>query len=113
MRIRRSFLFVCRRLVFTVLVPAARRRRSLSSPRRRRRHRSHRRLASEAPREIHYGFLFSGNRAGSASSRVEPDGTRVDTFEFNDRGRGSNTTSRYRLDAKGLPAFLETTGNDY
>src|SRR5436305_8892334 len=65
------------------------------------------------PREIHYGFLFSGNRAGSAASRVEADGTLVDTFEFNDRGRGSNTTSRYRLDAKGLPTFVETTGNDY
>jgi imidazolonepropionase-like amidohydrolase len=68
--------------------------------------------ASE-PGEIHYGFLFSGNRAGSAVSRVEPDGTLVYTFEFNDRGRGPNTTSRYRLDAGGLPASLETTGNDY
>ncbi len=69
-------------------------------------------LASE-PREIHYGFLFSGNRAGSAASRVEADGTQVHTFEFNDRGRGPNTTSRYRLDAAGLPTFVETTGNDY
>jgi len=69
-------------------------------------------LAAE-PREIHYGFLFSGNPAGSASSRVEPDGTWIHTFEFNDRGRGPNTTSRYRLDAQGLPVFVETTGNDY
>jgi hypothetical protein len=69
-------------------------------------------LASE-PRELHYGFLLSGNRAGSAASRVEVDGTQVHTFEFNDRGRGSNTTSRYRLDAAGLPTFVETTGNDY
>ena len=69
--------------------------------------------AAAAPREIHYGFLFSGNPAGSASSRVEPDGTRVETFEFNDRGRGSNTTSHYRLDAQGVPTFVETTGVDY
>lgn len=69
--------------------------------------------SAEEPREIHYGFLFSGNRAGSAASRVEPDGTLVYTFEFNDRGRGPSTTSRYRLDAKGLPTFVETTGNDY
>jgi len=69
-------------------------------------------LVSE-PGEIHYGFLFSGNRAGSAASRVEADGTQVHTFEFNDRGRGPNTTSRYRLDAAGLPTFVETTGNDY
>jgi imidazolonepropionase-like amidohydrolase len=69
-------------------------------------------LASE-PRELHYGFLLSGNRAGSAASRVEADGTQVHTFEFNDRGRGSNTTSRYRLDTAGLPVFVETTGIDY
>jgi imidazolonepropionase-like amidohydrolase len=69
-------------------------------------------LASE-PRELHYGFLLSGNRAGSAASRVEADGTQVHTFEFNDRGRGSNTTTRYRLDAAGLPVFIETTGHDY
>jgi imidazolonepropionase-like amidohydrolase len=69
-------------------------------------------LSSE-PGELHYGFLLSGNRAGSASSRVEADGTQVHTFEFNDRGRGSNTTSRYRLDAAGLPELVQTTGNDY
>lgn len=70
-------------------------------------------LVADEPREIHYGFTISGNRSGSAASRVEADGTLVYTFEFNDRGRGSNTTSRYRLDAHGLPVFLETTGNDY
>jgi imidazolonepropionase-like amidohydrolase len=70
-------------------------------------------LPANEPREIHYGFNMLGNRAGSAASRVEPDGTLVYTFEFNDRGRGSNTTSRYRLDANGLPTFVETTGNDY
>ena len=69
--------------------------------------------AASEPREIHYGFLFSGNRAGSAASRVEPDGSLVYTFEFNDRGRGSNLTGRYRLDARGIPTFVETTGNDY
>src|SRR3954451_6626626 len=48
--------------------------------------------APAGPEEIHYGFLFSGNRAGSASSRRDADGTLTDSFEFNDRGRGSNTT---------------------
>jgi imidazolonepropionase-like amidohydrolase len=65
------------------------------------------------PDEIHYGFLLSGNRTGSAATRVDEDGSLVYTFEFNDRGRGPNTTSHYRLDAAGLPASLETTGNDY
>ena len=68
---------------------------------------------ASAPDEIHYGFLFSGNHAGSAVTRVEKDGTLVCTFEFNDRGRGPNTTSRYKLDAAGLPVSIETTGNDY
>src|SRR3954471_18337911 len=70
-------------------------------------------IAPAGPEEIHYGFLFSGNRAGSASSRRDADGTLTDSFEFNDRGRGSNTTSTYRLDARGVPVSLHTTGNDY
>jgi imidazolonepropionase-like amidohydrolase len=69
--------------------------------------------AAPEPTEIHYGFLFSGNRTGSASTRIDDDGSLVYTFEFSDRGRGPNTTSRYRLDAAGLPASLATTGNDY
>jgi imidazolonepropionase-like amidohydrolase len=63
--------------------------------------------------EVRYGFLFSGNLAGSAVTRKEADGSLVCTFEYNDRGRGSNTTSRYHLDAAGVPVTLVTTGNDY
>ena len=63
--------------------------------------------------ETRYAFLFAGNPAGEAVSRVEADGTRVYTFEFNDRGRGPKTTTRMRLDEKGLPVFVETTGHDY
>ena len=70
-------------------------------------------MAATEPAEIHYGYLFSGNRAGSGSSRREADGTRSYSFEFNDRGRGSNTTSTYRLDARGLPVSIHTTGYDY
>ncbi|HEV2851569.1 MAG TPA: amidohydrolase family protein [Thermoanaerobaculia bacterium] len=73
-------------------------------------------LVSATPalaQETRYPFLFSGNRAGEAVSRVEPDGTRVYTFEFNDRGRGPKTTTRMRLDAQGIPVFVETTGHDY
>ncbi|HEV8580164.1 MAG TPA: amidohydrolase family protein [Thermoanaerobaculia bacterium] len=68
---------------------------------------------SPAPQEVRYGFLFSGNRAGEAVSRVEANGERVYTFEFNDRGRGPKTSTRVRLDDKGLPTFVEITGNDY
>lgn len=72
-------------------------------------------LAEEAPavRETKYAFQFAGNPAGSATTRVEPDGSQVFTFEFNDRGRGPNTTTRFRLDSQGFPVFLETKGHDY
>src|SRR5262245_27110536 len=66
-----------------------------------------------APQEVRFIFLFSGNKAGEAVSRVEANGERVYTFEFNDRGRGPKTTTRMRLDAQGLPVFEETTGHDY
>jgi hypothetical protein len=69
--------------------------------------------AVAAPGEVRYTFVFAGNPAGSAVTRVEPDGTQVYTFEFNDRGRGPSTTTRARLDAAGLPVLVETTGHDY
>ncbi|HEY9421958.1 MAG TPA: amidohydrolase family protein [Thermoanaerobaculia bacterium] len=69
--------------------------------------------ASVLAQEVKYTFLFSGNVAGAAVSRTEPDGTRVYDFEYNDRGRGPKTTTRIRLDERGFPASLETTGHDY
>src|SRR5262245_32333409 len=64
-------------------------------------------LAAADPQEVRYGFLFAGNRAGEAVSRVEAGGERVYTFEFNDRGRGPKTSTRVRLDGNGLPTFVE------
>ncbi|MFL6197078.1 MAG: amidohydrolase family protein [Thermoanaerobaculia bacterium] len=66
-----------------------------------------------ASSEVRYAFVFAGNPAGGAVTRVEPDGTQVYTFEFTDRGRGPSTTTRARLDSSGLPVLLETTGHDY
>ncbi|HEX3557160.1 MAG TPA: amidohydrolase family protein [Thermoanaerobaculia bacterium] len=66
-----------------------------------------------APQEVRYTFLFSGNKAGSLVTRVEPDGERVCTFEFNDRGRGPKTETRFRLGAGGIPVSEHTTGYDY
>lgn len=64
-------------------------------------------------KETRYGFILAGNPAGEAVSRIEPDGSRVYTFEFNDRGRGPKTSTRVRLDDHGIPVFVETTGFDY
>lgn len=69
--------------------------------------------AAAAAQEVKYSFSLSGKPAGAAVTRVEPDGTRVYDFEFNDRGRGPKTTSRIRLDEKGYPASLDITGHDY
>ncbi|HKI05521.1 MAG TPA: amidohydrolase family protein [Thermoanaerobaculia bacterium] len=69
--------------------------------------------ATPAPKEVRYGFLSSGNPAGEAVTRFEANGERVYTFEFNDRGRGPKTSTRVRLDDKGFPVLVETTGHDY
>lgn len=69
--------------------------------------------ATALAQEVKHSFILAGNVAGAAISKVEPDGTRVYDFEFNDRGRGSKTTSRIRLDERGYPASLDITGHDY
>jgi imidazolonepropionase-like amidohydrolase len=69
--------------------------------------------ASAASPETRYAFLFSGNKAGSLTTRTEPDGEMVCTFEFNDRGRGPKTETRFRLGAGGIPVSEHTTGIDY
>ena len=51
--------------------------------------------------------------AGAQTTVVKPDGLREFTFEYNDRGRGPKLTSRFKIDADGLPVSVETTGNDY
>lgn len=63
--------------------------------------------------ETRYTFFLAGNRAGSAVTRAPSPAERVFDFEFNDRGRGPKTTTRVRLDERGLPARMETTGIDY
>ncbi len=63
--------------------------------------------------ETRYAFILSGNKAGSATARTVSDREQVFTFEFNDRGRGPNTTSRVRVDEQGLPVWLEIGGHDY
>ena len=69
--------------------------------------------ATALAQETRYTFLYSGNVAGAAVSRIEPDGTLVYEFQYNDRGRGPKTTTRIRLDEQGLLASLATTGHDY
>ena len=65
-----------------------------------------------APAPAAWKVLVLGNDAGSmtASGTAEEP---VFEFEFNDRGRGPELTSRYRLSSTGVPAAVETTGHEY
>lgn len=66
-----------------------------------------------AQKETRYTVLMAGKTAGLQTSRARPDGARVLTFEFSDRGRGPKLTTTIKLDAAGRPASLDTAGNDY
>jgi len=63
--------------------------------------------------ETRYAFILGGNRAGEATARTLSDREQVSTFAFNDRGRGSNLTTREVVDEQGVPVRLEVTGHDY
>ncbi len=69
--------------------------------------------AFAAGEETRYTFIFAGNKAGTAVTRVLPDGERVFTFEFNDRGRGPQTETHVRLGPGGIPVSEKITGHDY
>ena len=66
-----------------------------------------------AQQETRYTVILVGNRAGSQTSTVRPDGTREFAYEYNDRGRGPKYRTTIKLDAAGLPVSLDTAGNDY
>jgi len=68
----------------------------------------------EAPeaRTLRYSVLMSDSKAGSQVVTTSGDTITVD-FEYNDRGRGPKTHSVIRVDARGIPLSLATTGNDY
>lgn len=64
------------------------------------------------PAARHVAFL-AGKRVGAQSTTVRADGTWVIDYEYSDRGRGPRTHTEMRLDARGLPASVHTTGVDY
>src|ERR1700685_2225510 len=60
-----------------------------------------------------YTVLLMGNHAGQQAVWTAPDGQLHIFFQFNDRGRGPQTTSILKLNAKGLPIEESVRGNDY
>ncbi len=70
----------------------------------------------QAEQTRRYTVLMSTNTAGSQVVTTRPVETMVETtvdFEFNDRGRGPKTHTVMRVDERGVPVSLVTTGNDY
>ena len=65
------------------------------------------------PLDNQYTMLMGKGPSGSMEVKVDADGTRHVAFQFNDRGRGPNTLSDIRFDAKGDMTALAITGNDY
>lgn len=59
-----------------------------------------------------YTVLMSTSPAGSQVVTTRGHETTVD-YEFNDRGRGPKLHTVMRVDGRGVPVSLETTGNDY
>jgi imidazolonepropionase-like amidohydrolase len=60
-----------------------------------------------------YTVLLMGNLAGQQAVWTAPDGQLHIFFQFNDRGRGPQTTSILKLNADGLPLAESVRGNDY
>ncbi|HMG89360.1 MAG TPA: hypothetical protein VK589_04855, partial [Chryseolinea sp.] len=62
---------------------------------------------------IEYTILMSGKKAGALTRRAEADGTYVENMQYNDRGRGDSTVTRYRQNENGFITWLEGSGVDY
>jgi hypothetical protein len=71
-------------------------------------------LPAEVPATAdRYSVLMMGNRAGQQAVWTAFDGQVHMFFQFNDRGRGPQTTSVLKLDAKGIPVAETVSGIDY
>ncbi|HKR65935.1 MAG TPA: amidohydrolase family protein [Thermoanaerobaculia bacterium] len=69
-------------------------------------------VQQQQPTPLRYTVLMSTNKAGTQI--VSTRGAEITAdYEYNDRGRGPKTHTVMRLDERGVPVSMETTGNDY
>ena len=62
---------------------------------------------------VRYSIVINGRAAGGAETTIAPDGTRTTHYEYNDRGRGPDLTTRIVLSADGIPRELDVKGLNY
>src|SRR5262249_19745878 len=72
----------------------------------------------ELPRDVpqtatFYDIQILDQLAGQMAAWTAPDGKLHVFYQFNDRGRGPKTYSRFTFDKTGIPTDVETDGNDY
>ncbi len=61
----------------------------------------------------HHTFLTVGEPSGSQVSSIAENGVTTVTFEFNDRGRGPETVTEFRLNDAGIPVSVAISGKNY
>jgi imidazolonepropionase-like amidohydrolase len=66
-----------------------------------------------AQQSVRHDFLTIGEKSGEQVLSRNADGSTTISFNFNDRGRGPQTTTRYVLDERGLPVEIEISGLNY
>lgn len=68
---------------------------------------------SHAPDTIKWTVIMGDRTAGFTKLWRNPDGTISEWFQYNDRGRGDSTVTRYKEDEQGFITFYEGSGVDY
>jgi hypothetical protein len=65
------------------------------------------------PSTIRYEVWFGDRLAGSQVTEVKETGELQISYQFNDRGRGPELTTRIRLASDGTPVLIDTAGHNY
>jgi hypothetical protein len=68
---------------------------------------------SHAPDTIKWTVIMGERTAGFTKLWKNADGTISEWFQYNDRGRGDSTVTRYKEDEQGFITFYEGAGVDY
>ncbi len=63
--------------------------------------------------DYRYTFMTIGEKSGAQVVSYDDAGHVAISFEFNDRGRGPQTTTSLELNADGIPVKIDISGNNY